>query len=76
MGVSGDRRYFRSGAHRIGYHLIQLLAKNETDVEFSGAGLEQRIRQEQALDAFSDLREDIERSVYDEQFGLVETAAG
>lgn len=62
-----------------GYHLIQLLAKNETDYPSFAqerAGLEQRIRQEQALDAFSDLREDIERSVYDEQFGLVETAAG
>ena len=62
-----------------GYHLIQLLAKNETDYPSFAqerAGLEQRIRQEQALDAFSDLQEDIERSVYDEQFGLAETAAG
>ena len=61
-----------------GYHLIKLLAVTEADypsfAEERGA-LEQRIRQEQALDAFADLQEDIERSVYDERFGLAETAA-
>ena len=61
-----------------GYHLIKLVGL--TDVEYPSFTqqrdvLEQRVRQEQAVDAFADLQEDIERSAYDERFGLTETAA-
>ena len=61
-----------------GYHLIKLVGL--TDVEYPSFAqqrdvLEQRVRQEQAVDAFADLQEDIERSAYDERFGLTETAA-
>ena len=61
-----------------GYHLIKLLAV--TDVEYPSfaeerAGLEQRLREEMALGEFVQLRDDIERSAYDERYGLTETAA-
>ena len=61
-----------------GYHLIKLLAIN--DVEYPSfaeerASLEQRLREEMALDDFVQLRDDIERSAYDERYGLAETAA-
>ena len=61
-----------------GYHLIKLVAVSEaaypTFAEERDVLL-QRLRREQALDAYAELQEEIERSGYDERYALTDTAA-
>ena len=61
-----------------GYHLIKLVGISETaypSFAVEREALIQRLRREDALDAFAELQEEIERSAYDERYALSETAS-